>query len=540
MCPVGTPVPVIGPGREQISEAIGEHVGYDTTERIEQRLQHTAAVRPDAVAVVGDGVRLTYGELDARVNQLARTLRARGLGKDDLVAIAAERSPEVPVAVFAVLRAGAAYVPVDPTYPGERISYLLDDARAKLVLAQRRWIDALPTDSRVLDLDARDNYHPCADSLPPVGDGHDLAYVIYTSGSTGKPKGVMIEHHSVVNRIDWMQRAYPIGPADVILQKTPTSFDVSVWELFWWAFVGARVCLLEPGGHREPDAIIEAVRRHAVTTMHFVPSMLAAFLDYVEDADAREDLTSLRRVFASGEALGGHHVTRFRRLLPASLVNLYGPTEATVDVSHYDCADYQPPGPVPIGSPIANTRMYVVDEHCQPVPNGDDGELCLAGAGLARGYLRRPDLTREKFVEHPFAGAERIYRTGDVARRLPDGTFEYLGRMDNQVKIRGFRVELGEIEARLHDHCSVTEAVVTALQGPDGQSYLCGYVISSRPLDEDELRRHVGRALPEFMVPARFVTLSRLPTSPNGKLDRDALPVPPRFARGNERPPVAR
>ena len=536
MCPVGTSVPVIGPGREQFTEAIGEHVAYDTTERIEQRLQRTAAARPDAVAVVGDGVRLTYGELDARVNQLARTLRARGLGEDDLVAIAAERSPEMLVAVYAVLRSGAAYVPVDPTYPSERISYLLDDARAKLVLAQRRWIDALPADSRVLDLDASESYHPCADSLPPIGDGHDLAYVIYTSGSTGRPKGVMIEHHSVLNRIDWMQCAYPIGPADVILQKTPISFDVSVWELFWWAFVGARVCLLEPGGHREPGTIIEAVRGHAVTTMHFVPSMLAAFLDYVEDAHTREDLTSLRRVFASGEALGGHHVTRFRRLLPVSLVNLYGPTEATVDVSHYDCADYSPPGPVPIGHPIANTRMYVVDEHCRPVPSGDEGELCLAGAGLARGYLRRPDLTREKFVDHPFAGAERIYRTGDFARRLPDGTFEYLGRMDNQVKIRGFRVELGEIEARLRDHCRVIEAVVTALQGPDAQPYLCGYVVSSRPLDEDELRRHVGEVLPEFMVPARFVTLSRLPTSPNGKLDRDALPLP---ARVRPRPRAA-
>jgi amino acid adenylation domain-containing protein len=367
------------------------------------------------------------------------------------VAITAERSPEMLVAIYAILRAGAAYLPVDPTYPRERISYLLGDARVRLVLAQRRWLDRLPTEAQILDLDAEESYHTCADELPPSGDGHDLAYVIYTSGSTGKPKGVMIEHHSVLNRIDWMQSAYPIAPADVILQKTPISFDVSVWELFWWAFVGARVCLLEPGGHREPDQIIQAVQRHQVTTMHFVPSMLAAFLDYVEDAEAGEDLSSLRRVFASGEALGGHHVTRFQQLMSASLVNLYGPTEATVDVSHFDCAGYHPPRPVPIGNPIANTRMYVVDDRSQPVPRGTSGELCLAGAGLARGYLHRPDLTRKKFVEHPFPGEERIYRTGDFARVLPDGTFEYLGRMDNQVKIRGFRVELGGIEARLRD-----------------------------------------------------------------------------------------
>jgi amino acid adenylation domain-containing protein len=521
-----------GAGQDLMSMAFGRQVDHDTTGRIEQRLRRRAATEPDAVAVVGDGVWITYGEFDARVNQLARTLREMGSGPGDLVAIAAERSPEMLVAVYAVLRSGAAYLPIDPSYPRERIAYMLSDARVGLVLARRKWIGNLPPGVRILDIDAEDSYDACADPLRSVGDGHDLAYVIYTSGSTGNPKGVMIEHHSVLNRIDWMQRTYPITADDVILHKTPISFDVSVWELFWWAFAAARVCLLEPGGHREPDALIKAVRRHRVTTMHFVPSLLAAFLDYVEEVDAREDLATLRRVFASGEALGVHHVVTFQRLLSAGLVNLYGPTEATVDVSHYDCTGHDPSRPVPIGRPIDNICMYVVDERCRLLPLGTEGELCLAGTGLARGYLHWPELTQEKFIEHPFPGEERIYRTGDLARMLPDGTVEYLGRLDNQVKIRGFRVELGEIEARLRAYPGVTEAVVTALEGPDGQPYLCGYVVSPRSLDEQDLRRHVAAVLPNFMVPTRFVTLSRLPVSPNGKLDRNALPVPVRPVRG--------
>ncbi|HEY0638095.1 MAG TPA: amino acid adenylation domain-containing protein [Pseudonocardiaceae bacterium] len=520
-------------------------VEYAADLRLDQLFARRVAERPDAVAVVGDGVRLTYAELDRRVNRLARTLRARGVGRDDVVAVLAPRSVEMLVAVHAVLRAGGAYLPVDPAYPAERIRYLLTDSAASVVLTHdpatlrtTPWDGGGQAGPVVLDLTDEDSY--AADDSPPepIGDSRDLAYVIYTSGSTGNPKGAMVEHHSVVNRLAWMQRAYPIGPGDVILQKTPISFDVSVWELFWWSVEGAAVCLLRPGGEKDPLAIVDAVREHGVTTLHFVPSMLAAFLGFVEHFGRAADLAGLRRVFASGEALGAHQVRHLEALLGGhgtDLVNLYGPTEATVDVSFYDTrrhAAEHAGRTVPIGRPIDNTRLYVLGEGNLPQPVGVPGELCIAGVGLARGYLRRPELTAERFVARPFDGVvtdlaeERVYRTGDVARLLPDGELEYLGRIDHQVKVRGFRIELGEIEQRLRDHPAVRDAVVVARDGADGQKALCGYVTVSAPVTEEVLRAHLGGTLPEYMVPPRVLELAEFPLSPNGKLDRRALPAP--------------
>ncbi|HVJ95070.1 MAG TPA: amino acid adenylation domain-containing protein [Labilithrix sp.] len=504
------------------------------------------ARRPEAAALSwgsdANGTR-TYAELDEQANQLAHALRARGAGPDERVAVVLERGPEMMVALYGVLKAGAAYVPIDPGYPEERIRYLLEDSRAKVVLsrtdlAAKRGItgetlllvDALPSQS--------------AERVAPSATSRDLAYVIYTSGSTGKPKGAMIEHHSVVNRLAWMQKRYPIGAGDVILQKTPISFDVSVWELFWWAIEGASVALLGPGDEKDPIELVRAIARHGVTVMHFVPSMLGPFLDVLESEPALARATAtLRTVFCSGEALPPTLVNRFNRIFHAQrgggetpkLVNLYGPTEATVDVSYFDCptAADSVVTRVPIGKPIDNIQLYVVDPDGQSQPVGVPGELCIAGVGLARGYLERPELTAQKFVENPFEPSTRMYRTGDLARWLADGNIEYLGRIDEQVKIRGNRVELGEVQHCLATFPGVQAAVVVDREQPGSGKYLCGYYVSDTEISADALRAHFLERVPEFMLPAHFVRIDRIPLTPNGKADRRALPAPEAAVRAS-------
>jgi amino acid adenylation domain-containing protein len=524
---------------------------YDDAACIHELFARQAAATPDAVAVIHDGGALSYAELDARANRLAHTLRSRGVGPDQLVAVIAERSPEMMIAILAILKAGGAYLPIDPSYPADRIAYMLADSGARLALSYGDLAANVPAQHAVIDLRSAASYADDRSAPAAQSASRNLAYAIYTSGSTGQPKGVLIEHHSVINRLTWMQKAYPISAADVIVQKTPISFDVSVWELFWWMFQGASVCLLTPGGERDPEAIVRAIETQRITTMHFVPSMLNAFLDYVEAAEAQSRLTSLRQVFASGEALGVHQVRRFEQLLAAPngsrLINLYGPTEATVDVSHYLCSGRGDLTRVPIGQPIDNIRLYVLDAQLRQQPVGAPGELYIAGVGLARGYHNRPELTAERFIEQPFAGEQRIYRTGDLARWLPDGTIEYLGRIDQQVKVRGFRIELGEIEERLRQHPAVREAAVIAREDGAGGKQLAAYVVGEqktenreqgtseqgrteatdhRPLTTDHLRSFLADRLPEYMIPSAFVTLDALPLSPNGKLDRRALPDP--------------
>jgi len=516
---------------------------FDDEATIHGLFERQARATPDAVALVGDRGTLSYAELDGRANRLARTLRARGVAADDLVGVLAERSVEMLVAVLAILKAGGAYLPLDPGHPPARLRQLVADSGARLVLG-RAGTPEPAGGVELIDLDAPESYAGLATPLAPAARSGDLAYVIYTSGSTGKPKGVMVEHRSVINRIGWMQRAYPIGPGDVLLQKTPISFDVSVWELFWWGFQGATLALLAPGGEKDPDAIMAAAASHQVTTMHFVPSMLAAFLAYVEQFGAARRLASLRQVFSSGEELPRLQARRFAALLPgADLINLYGPTEATVDVSHHACDPDDRRARVPIGRPIDNTRLHVVDAAFRPLGVGIPGELCIAGVGVARGYLNRPELTAERFASGALDGEDRVYRTGDLARWLPNGEIEYLGRMDQQVKVRGFRVEPGEIEECLRAHPTVRDAAVVALD--DGrQTYLRGHVVTTTPVPEQELKEHLRAALPEYMLPARIVALDALPMTANGKLDRAALrahtaaretresrPTPPRDER---------
>ena len=369
-----------------------------------------------------------------------------------------------------------------------------------------------------------------ADPVEPVASPDDLAYVIYTSGSTGRPKGVMVEHRSVVNRLRWMQRRYPLGADDVILQKTPVTFDVSVWELMWWAMAGASVALLEPGGERDPRKIIAAVERHRVTVMHFVPSMLGPFLDQLEDQpDSMHRLTSLHTVFCSGEALTPALVERFNRVFGAigvpRLVNLYGPTEATVDVSYFDCPSAGPVDAVPIGKPIDNTTLLVLDERGNRCPVGVPGELNIGGVGLARGYRGRDDLTAAAFVADERVPGGRRYRTGDLARWRADGNLEFLGRIDDEVKVRGNRVSLGEVQVVMESCPGVRSAVVIAEPSDTHGTYLIGYFVGEF-VSVDQVADHLAQRLPAYMIPTSFVELNAFPLTASGKVDRRALPRP--------------
>ncbi|MBA9085511.1 amino acid adenylation domain-containing protein/non-ribosomal peptide synthase protein (TIGR01720 family) [Fontibacillus solani] len=512
---------------------------------IVEMFEAQVAEASDRVAVTYGEEQLTYGELNARANQAARRLQHHGVKPDQIVAVMIERSTEMAVALLAVLKAGGAYLPIDPSIPEERIKYMLKDSGTEVLLTQRRFESML---GQILDQDTSEGdsakgkvtalivdeaelYAGDDQNLPLAAGPGDLAYIIYTSGTTGNPKGVMIEHRSLVNRLHWMQKKYPIGEADVILQKTPYTFDVSVWEQFWWAIQGAKVVFLEPGGEKDPAVIIEAISRNQVTTLHFVPSMLSAFLDFVEAVD-NQALSSLRQVFASGEALNVEQVKRFNQLLyrdgSTKLINLYGPTEATIDVSYFDCSTGEQIEQVPIGRPIDNTELYIVSSGGTIQPIGVAGELCIAGVQLARGYLNRSELTAEKFVPIPFRSGARMYRTGDLARWLPDGNIEYLGRIDHQVKIRGYRIELGEIEMAILNHPAAKEAVVIAREDSQGLKYLCAYLTTNDDLSltVTELRSHLMEKLPDYMVPARFMVLEGMPLSSNGKVNRRELPVP--------------
>ena len=491
---------------------------------IEDQVQRT----PQAPALVFGDTALSYAELDAQANRLAHYLRAQGAGADRLVGISVQRSVEMVVGLLAILKAGAAYVPLDPEYPAERLAYMIEDSGIALLLTQQALLETLPVPAGVrcvaLDQLALDALPATALNLPVVAS--QLAYVIYTSGSTGRPKGAGNSHAALTNRLCWMQQAYGLDGSDTVLQKTPFSFDVSVWEFFWPLMTGARLAVAAPGEHRDPARLIATLQRHQVSTLHFVPSMLQAFIH----EPGVEACASLRRIVCSGEALPVDAQQQvFAKLPQAGLYNLYGPTEAAIDVTHWTCAE-EGRDSVPIGLPIANLRTYVLDAGLEPVAPGVAGELYLGGVGLARGYHRRPGLTAERFVADPFASGERLYRTGDRVRQRGDGVIEYLGRFDHQVKIRGLRIELGEIEARLAQHPSVREAVVLAVDGKQ----LVAYLVLNQQAEgwQQVLKDWLLQALPEFMVPTHLLPLASLPLTPNGKLDRKALPQPQASARG--------
>ena len=474
---------------------------------------------------------LTYAELNVKANQLARRLRAEGVAPGQVVALLVERSFAMMIGILAIIKAGGAYLPISPDNPPERAKFILTDADAKILLVHESTKNKAPATTRVINLDDKQSYDGSADDLENLNRPDGLAYVIYTSGSTGKPKGVMIEHRSVINRLVWMQHAYPISERDVLLQKTPYYFDVSVWELFWWTLAGAKLCFLAPGAEGNPLAIVGAAKNHGVTVLHFVPSMLSVFLEYLDGKDARvmNDLASVRQVFASGEALTPSHVRKFNDIwggkTGARLTNLYGPTEATVDVTYFDCPRDDNFNTIPIGRPIHNTRLYVMKDGHQ-VAIGDAGELCISGVGLARGYLNNPAFTSEKFVDNPSNPGERIYRTGDVARWLPDGNVEYLGREDHQVKIRGLRIELGEIENTIREYAGVTDCVAVVKKYSENVILIVAYVVGNSKFNLEELKQHLRTHLPAYMIPSHIEKIEKMPLTASGKTDRNALPEP--------------
>jgi amino acid adenylation domain-containing protein/non-ribosomal peptide synthase protein (TIGR01720 family) len=487
-------------------------------------IERQVAATPDAVAVRFGETELTYAELWRRSGLLADRLRSLGVGAESVVGVCLERSPELVAGLLAVLRAGGAYLPLDPEHPAERLEYVARDAGLAVVLAQARLRDRLPAGVR--EVVWLDEPSPAPRPSPARGEGdvpvdpRQAAYVMYTSGSTGRPKGVVIEHAGIANRLRWMQERYGIGPGDAVLHKTPFGFDVSVWELFWPLQTGATLVVAAPGEHREPGALVETMRRERVSTVHFVPSMLQQLVE----AGGLEGLTALRRVICSGEELPGALVERLWERLPwVAVENLYGPTEASVDVSAWAVGREDARGRVPIGRPVANTRLLVLDAWGHPAPEGVPGELHIGGVQVARGYLGRPGLTAASFVPdaHGAAPGGRLYRTGDVARWREDGSLEYLGRVDGQVKVHGNRVELGEIEAVLREHEAVREAAATL----DG-GRLVAHVVRRAEVEEAALRAHLRRRLPEPMVPAGWVFLERMPLTVNGKLDRRRLPAP--------------
>ena len=502
---------------------------YPKEMTIQQMFEEQVKKTPNSTALMFEDKTLTYGELNEKSNQLARQLREKGVKPDSIVGIMVYRSFEMIVGIMAILKAGGAYLPLDPEYPMERRNYMLENANVEIILTQKTISDRINNNIEKIVLDDPELYTGDSSNLVTINRPNDLAYVIYTSGSTGMPKGVMIEHYSVINRLNWMQKKYPLNESDTILQKTPYTFDVSVWELFWWSFCGAKLAILCPGGEKDPTEVISAIHKYKITTMHFVPSMISVFLDFLQREKNNDKVNSLRRVFASGEALTLKHFERFYKVfnnLDISLTNLYGPTEATVDVSYFDCIKGEDLKVLPIGKPIDNIRLYILNNNLEVQPIGVNGELFIAGDGLARGYLNAPDITSQKFIKSEYLNEDRIYKTGDLARFLPNGDIEYLGRMDNQVKIRGLRIELGEIEYQLLKFKSVKEVVVIDRKDETRNSYLCAYYVSDSEVINSEIREHLSNNLPIYMIPSYFVRMDKLPLSDNGKIDRKKLPDP--------------
>lgn len=496
---------------------------YPSADCLHELFEAQVERTPAGVAVMDGSRRLTYRELNQRANQVAAQLRRAGVGPEILVGVCLERSVEMVVALLAVLKAGGAYVPLDPEYPLDRLAFMLKDTRAPVVITTSNLRQKLPPSSaNILCLDEL-NAGPAIENSGRSAQPTNLAYVIYTSGSTGKPKGAMNEHRGIVNRLLWMQEQYQLTPADVVLQKTPYSFDVSVWEFFWPLLTGAQLVMAKPGGHKDPRYLIELINACGVTTLHFVPPMLRTFLA----EPGVETCRSLRQVICSGEALPFDLQELIFEKLPAALHNLYGPTEAAVDVTHWTCRRDGALRIVPIGKPVANTQTYILDARLQPVPIGVPGELHLGGVQVGRGYLQRPELTAEKFIADPFRPGGRLYKTGDLCRYLADGNIEYLGRLDSQVKIRGFRIELGEIEAVLGEHPAVGETAVLARDSAHGEKQLVAYLVATGAAPTvAELRDHLKKQVPDYMVPAAFVVLPKMPVTANGKIDRRALPAP--------------
>jgi amino acid adenylation domain-containing protein len=508
-------------------------VNYPLNKSLHQLFEEQVERTSEAIAVVFEHQKLTYEQLNSQANQLARYLQQLGVKPETLVGICVKRSLEMVVGLLGILKAGGAYVPLDPDYPSERLAYMLEDSQIPVLLTQGNLSNQLPTHQAqviCLDTDWQKIAQHGRENLVCEVTPDNLAYVIYTSGSTGKPKGAMNTLRGICNRLLWMQDTYKLDSSDRVLQKTPFSFDVSVWEFFLPLLTGACLVVAKPEGHKDSAYLVNLIAQQKITTLHFVPSMLQVFLE----EEGLERCHCLKRVICSGEALPWKLQERFFARLECELHNLYGPTEAAIDVTYWKCERESPLRTVPIGRPIANTQIYILDPHLQPVPIGVPGELHIGGVQIARGYLNRPELTEQKFIPNPFQNSEKLYKTGDLVRYLPDGNIEYLRRLDHQVKIRGFRIELGEIESVISQHPAVRETVVIAKGETLENQQLIAYVVlhqktreqNQQTLTISNLRRFLKKKLPDYMVPAAFVVLNAFPLTPNGKVNRRDLPEP--------------
>jgi amino acid adenylation domain-containing protein/thioester reductase-like protein len=519
---------------------------YPRNKTLQQLIEEQVEKTPHNIAAEFEDLKLTYKELNEKSNQLAHHLRKQGVRPDTFVAIACERSLEMIVGILGILKAGAAYVPLDPAFPSERLAYMLEDTKVPIILTHGDLYRKFPkTEASIFLIDNEQELLAIYPTSNPIhlAESHHLAYIIYTSGSTGKPKGVLSTHKGAVNRLLWMKDYCQVDENDCILQKTPTTFDVSVWELLLSFLSGARLVFAKPEGHKDPQYLREIINDKGVTLMHFVPSMLEAFL-----LPKKIKCPTLQRVITSGEALSYSLKNRFYKCLPhVQLHNLYGPTEASIDVTYWDCSSKKYAGIVPIGKPIWNTSLYILDKWLNPVPRGITGELYLGGEGLAKGYLNKPELTAEKFIENPFVTEEEkaqgknmhLYKTGDVCRWLNDGNVEYLGRTDHQIKIHGVRIELGEIESAILQHPHVKETIVIIREDIQNDKRLVAYFIAKKKKEREEpaLNDYLKNKVPHYMVPTAFVELSEFPLTANGKINRKDLPIPE--YKGNEETYVA-
>ena len=511
-----------------LNEFNDTEASLNNKETFVERFEKQVKATPYQTAITYEGESLNYDELNARANQLAYQLRAEGVGANSLIALIMDRQLETIIGIYGILKAGGAYVPIDPKYPIDRINYILEDSQPKVLLTDRELDEAINYGNKVIDLTEATRLEAFPTSnLKQISDESNLMYVIYTSGTTGKPKGVMAHSEGVMNRLNWVINKYNVDGEDTILFKTPYTFDVSVWEIFGWAMLGSQIVLLPSGEEGNPEKITELLEGYSVAMVHFVPSMLNMFVNFIKSTNNAQAISKLKYVLASGEALKPEQVNDFNHFIGnknnTTLLNLYGPTETTVDVTSFDCENHKTYDSIPIGKPISNIQAYILNEDNNIMGIGVPGELCIAGVGVTAGYLNRPELTQEKFIDNPF-GKGKLYRTGDLAKWNGDGNISYIGRIDEQVKIRGYRIELGEIESILRQHTHINDVAIVARPMVDNELSICAYLVSDDSLDFGSLKTSLGQKLPDYMIPAYMTQLDELPVTSNGKLNKKALP----------------